>query len=204
MQKIKTQGKAFEALQKTLKKENAKFKKLTRAQQRVAIAEDVIAQVKAKKFIANSTYFDWAESVDSDTVENAKEAGLDLSECVSQVKCEVCGIGSLFMSGVRKADNLKINQFNTWDARSEAVEYLEKWFDSDQLDLVEDYYERNGGLVPDEWYVDYDDSCSPIYRQDDDDKRLMMIMANIASNNGKFDPKKGKYKIDRDPAGSDE
>jgi hypothetical protein len=207
LQKIKTSGKVFEALQKTLKKDNAKFKKLTRAKQRVAIAQDVIAQVRAKKFVADSTYFDWGAQgteVLCNTLEEAEEAELDASECISQVKCSVCGIGSLFLSGIRKNDKLSINKFlnHDWEMRDMAVEYLGKWFDSNQLDLVEDFYERNGDQCDTDGWT-HEESSSPIYREDNNNKRLVMIMENIISNSGRFNPKKGEHKIDRDPCNSD-
>lgn len=196
---IQTSGKKFEALQKKLKLDNAKFKKLNKTEQRIAIAKDVIAQLKAEKFLAKSTYFGWGKAYDSycDT-SDAEEANLDLSECVSQVQCSVCGIGSLFVSAARKADALPLKKFlpDAGDRRFES-KYLDKWFDSAQLDLVEAYYEQDPRLnAENDPFSSFHYSRSPIYRESNSTKRLTMIMENIVSNNGKFQPARGKHKED--------
>jgi hypothetical protein len=204
-QTIRTSGKKFENLQKKLKARNAAFRKLPRAMQRVAIAEDVIAQLRAKKFVAYSTYFGWGNIArnghDGDDnisgIADANEAGVDLSACISQVTCSVCGIGSLFASAVLNANKLKLN-LNTLGERAAEVEYLKRWFSEKQLDLVEAFFERwdeydrvYKGIHIGSYVI----RNSPIYREQDDTKRLKKIMENIISNNGKFDPFKGDHRI---------
>ncbi len=202
-QTILTSGKKFETLQKKLKARNAAFRKLPKAQQRVAIAEDVIAQLRLKKFVADSTYFSWGDRIEGTNVQgtwSAKEADLDLSVCISQVQCSVCGIGSLFAGAVLNADKLKLNDF-TGDRREE-VEYLQRWFTKKQLDLVECFYERwDYSTRYDFNILQFDGEReiylphTPIFGTSDPTKRLKKIMENIVSNGGKFDPFKGKHGI---------
>jgi len=196
---IVTSGPRFEAIQTALKRRNAKFRKLTRAQQRIAIAKDVIAQVKVGRFVPTSTYFEFNRSVDNeydDSVQN-----LDMSNCIAQASCQVCGIGSLFAGAVINADKLKLKDFNFGAERDNQVAYLKRWFTSKQLDLIETVFER--------WYEDTQGEHhsqqvampdivlkhSPIFRTSSKKKRLLMIMENIISNKGTFDLFKGRHKI---------
>ena len=175
----------LETLRRSLKRANTRFRKLTKAQQRVAIAKDVISQVNAEKILASSTYFSWGDA--SFNEEKVADANLDMSECVSQVQCEVCGIGSLFVGAVRLADKLKFADFDSsWSGcRGQEADYLAQWFDDKQLNLVEDYFERNNRSEGED---------SPIYGEESDDKRLIMIMENIVSNKGRFNPERGMWK----------
>lgn len=192
MQRIQISGKRLSKLQRKLRAMNLKFNKLSRKEQRIAIAKDVVEMLRAKKIVANSTYLTMPTETMFDEhtpgFEKAAERGLDASVCLEQVKCEVCGIGSLFVGALRHNDKLSAGtlkeQMEHGDIRQTQVEYLEKWFDADQLQLVEDYYEQNSG-----------DFESPIYMEDDDNKRLSMIMENIISNGGKFDPSRGQHRI---------
>lgn len=199
-QTILTSGKKFETLQKKLKARNAAFRKLPRALQRVAIAEDVIAQLRLKKFVAYSSYFSWGDRVKDESyvsgVRQAEEADLDLSACISQVQCSVCGIGSLFAGAVLNADKLKFNDF--FHGRGEEVKYLNHWFSTNQLDLVECFYERWDEYDRSYHNIKIEDSViegSQIFSEGNNTKRLKMIMQNIVSNGGKFDPFKGKHRI---------
>lgn len=197
-QEIITEGSKFKKIQEKLKLENAKFKKLSKPEQRIAIAKDVIAQIKAKKFVAGHTYFQLGKNeLNPPQTYEAVEKKLQLGECIAQVGCEVCGIGSLFASAVLKNDKLKFEDF--YDVREQEVEYLGKWFSKKQLDLVEVYFEQD---LEAGYGADYRDTHSwedeifpdhPIVSEPDDDRRLIMIMENIVSNDGKFDPRKGKH-----------
>ncbi len=175
-------------IKRVLRARNAAFKKLTRPEQRVQIAKDVLAALATRRFVATSTYFDLPNEVqeicNSDDGQTAK---LDVSEVTSQVKCDVCGIGSLFVAAVERADKLKINDFMNEDTRDAEVNYLKRWFSDEMLDKVEDYFEVGNGNLS---------SASPIQRQEKRSKRMKMIMENIISNNGKFDPEKGSHKND--------
>ncbi len=197
MQKISVKSERAKKIRRNLRAANRRFEKLSRKEQRLAVARDVITQVKAKKYVAASTYFalgkhDRGATFDYDVggLAASVEAEQDLGECISQVGCTVCGIGSLFASSVVKHDNLKINKFlgtadDTNDLsidREGTVQYLSRWFTAIQLDLIEQYFEQHAY-----------DTDSPIADENNDDKRLIMIMENILSNNGIFNPKKGAH-----------
>lgn len=200
--KIEIKGARFKALQRRLRATNTRFKKLTKAQQRVAIAKDVIQQVRSEMYIARSTYFTFARVKDkaiSDSrslaechtrvLGHAEAANVDLSEVISQTPCEVCGIGSLFASAVRKADNLPLNDFSNAlyneSARDAEGEYLSTWFTDDELDEIEAYYECNHAY--DQW------QDSPLLSCGNSTNRLIMIMENIISNRGRFNPRRGRH-----------
>lgn len=203
MDKINLKTKQAETVRKQLAQKNKAFAKLPRNEQRIAIAKDVIAQIRAKKFVAASTYFQLGRSDAACDPYSTPEYDLsdnvnsDLSECVAKEGCTVCGIGSLFASAVLNNDKLKVKKVSyldefTWEddivslniERDDEVHYLRKWFDADQLDLIERYFERNYRS----WTI-----SSPILDEDDASKRLIMIMKNIVAN-GKFDPTKGPHK----------
>lgn len=201
---VKTDPQTLARIRRRLQARNRRFKVMSRAEQRVAIAKDVIAQLDAKKIVARSTYFSPPQKVEDKCrarYGDEKVRELDLSEVTAQVKCEVCGIGAVFLSTVEFNDKLKVKEFFSYDPihgylsdRDNQVEYLGKWFSSKQLDEIEEYFE-NGSPGCDEakpW------SSSPIQREVKREKRLRMIMENIISNNGKFDPYKGKHKCDED------
>ncbi len=209
IQKIKTSGKKFQDTQKKLKKANAAFLKLTPDEQRVTIAKDVLAQLRTGKFKAGHTYFSFGAGVedghdeievDDESYEAAVKAKIDMSSCISQVSCTVCGIGSLFASGVLKADKLKVNTFmGASDDRAAQVKYLKQWFTLKQLDLVECFFEQWGYDNRTTHSINLPDDVldlSPIFQEGDNTERLKMIMQNIVSNNGRFDPFNGKYAVE--------
>lgn len=200
---IRFDGKVFEKIQLRIKKENALFRKMTKSEQRVTIAKDVIKLLSTKKLAAYSTYLDLgdldyelSEIVDGDercrtyAEKYAKvDASLVVEQALTTESCQVCGIGSLFVAALRRNDKMplaKLIDGYAGSARPMEVKYLKKWFGDAELATVEEYYEQNGNS-------DYD---SPIRQEDDNDKRLKMIMQNIVSNKGRFDPHKGAHKIE--------
>lgn len=158
---IAISGKKLTAVRRRLKAANARFKKLTKAQQRLAIAKDVIFQLKMREIKAGSTYLTAKTLYLNYDHPSEKLEGIETAEALCQEQCTVCGIGSLFVAAVKKNDKLPLTDFltdvNVNDKRDAEVRYLSKWFDSEQLDQIEDYYERNV-------YANH----SPIIRQDND------------------------------------
>lgn len=99
----------------------------------------------------------------------------------------------MFIAAVENADKLKISNFNTRDTRDAEVEYLSTWFSKKQLDLVEQYYERHTSEFRSAPEPDW--RRHPIFNEHESDKRMKMIMENIISNRGTFNPKRGKHSI---------
>lgn len=175
----------FKNAKKKLRLANARFKKLSKKEQRIAIAKDVIAQVKAGRILPTSAYFQVSNAIASHLhAAGALELGTVIASCTSKNDpCEVCGIGSLFVSAVLKADKLKIKDFDfSSGVRKQEVQYLERWFDAMQLVLIEAHYEVSIAGI----------GCSNVPAQ-----RMIMIMENIISNGGKFDPYKGAHKVEK-------
>jgi hypothetical protein len=203
MQEIVTTGNKFRNITQRITEANARFKKLSRAEQRVAIAKDVIAQLRAKRFIAESIYFQLGKG---DDISIYVDDDAPAAACIMQTGCQVCGIGSIFTGAVLKDPKIKMSDVDSGD-RDDQVQYLRRWFSERQLDLIENYFESNTGaaLSIDFNYLDGD--CEeehgeyyehrfkmhPIVKEYDNEARLTMIMQNIVSNDGVFDPRKGKH-----------
>jgi len=209
MAEIKFKGKKFEKLKAFLKRENAKFGKLTKKEQRLEIAHDVIALLKAERIMASSTYISFEDGADlepcyaseeddyGDRVIDPAMKKIETRLLLDQLPaCEVCGIGSLFVAAVRKHDKLPISNFldlynGRSDRRDSEARYLKKWFDQDELYDVERFFEADAD--------NFSEQSSPIRSQNDKSIRLVMIMENIISNGGHFKPSVGRHK---DPVGS--
>ena len=122
-----------------------------------------------------------------------------------QTSCEVCGIGGLFVAALERMNDFKAapkdnNLMADLDLNDDAsphkddaqIAYMTRWFDRDQLRLIEGYFEIGGGHGSQHLVHDH----SPIVKQRSAPKRLIMIMENIISNGGTFDPTKGKYAVE--------
>lgn len=188
---VKFGGPKYQQVRKYLRRRNERFEKLSVEQQRVAIAKDVISQLNAKKLIAATStgYLGWDQfgsSIPSRTHNlnhrlNPRLRGREASECTAQLQCTVCGIGSLFVSALEFVDEKRVDK--SIDRRHVHVEYLERWFSPEQLDLIEEYFES----------PPYGSLYREVRGDLDADLRLTMIMENIISNDGVFDPKRGKH-----------
>ncbi len=142
----------------------AQFKKMTSAQKRVVLAQDVIQQIKANKLIPHTGDYLWV--LGATDADYSKEA----DEVFKKRKCEVCALGAAFVAGVIRCDDLKLDYHN----RDEMIDYLKKYFDfsDDQLTKIEDYFE---GFNYRKTFVD---------KYYDEDLRLIAIMKNIIKNKG--------------------
>lgn len=139
---------------------------MTAAQKRVAIAKDVIQQIKAEKFIAlTGRYFKQCqlpEKVNQKTLLEHTEP------------CDVCAKGAIFLSAIRK--------FNDYDAPSSTTREYEmerkscEFFTYKQCDKIE--------LVFEGWESGYE----TWRRIKTPNLRLIAIMRNIIKNNGTFKP----------------
>lgn len=167
------------------------MKKLTKKQKmKIAIAADVIAQVKARRYVAETGLY---------------IGGLDLSEekgdlqCVIQKKvtrrnpCTVCGLGSAFISAVRLFNKFPINS-KTVDLSDGGVEYramrgkLEKFFSGLELGVIEASFEVDEGHL-NAGEVQNAFRNAPTYREFlyemNDEDRLVWIMQAIIEQDGK-------------------
>jgi hypothetical protein len=167
-------------LYKSIEKGNARFNKMTKMQKRVAIAEDVIASVRAFKFRAEpGTYF---AMQNNDAITSDPQAIMQHEETV----CNVCAIGAIFASKVKIGNKCTLNIDQKLGDRS-IIPNIKSIFSEKELRIIEAAFERNAqdSIVPDDieekarkWH----DKNHPM----DDDKRLIAIMKNIIKNKGTF------------------
>ncbi len=184
--------------------EQLKFRKANKAKKRVMIARDVIAQLNANRFIASPG--EWARF---DGLEKSKE-NTELCDLLAKNrKCEVCGVGALFVSAVEHANRISVADvksdldsydldYNEGIEQSTAFEYLEQYFDKEQLDLIEQAFEQGKGVtytnsddgLAARRFCDHEDDQIGEYLDDRPHLRMRLIMENIIANNGTFVPSK--------------
>lgn len=151
------------------------FETLTSAEKRVAIAKDVLAQLALEKIVPHrGTYL---EIVLEDDKEFSPDAQLGEFVTSNKVDCTACAVGSLLISTARLADKLQLNSLTDEQlidsditlcmGRAECYEYLETFFDSDQLQAMEDMFENT-----------YNDPTGV----------LAEIMSNVVEHKGTFVP----------------
>lgn len=172
---------------------NAAFKRLSASAKRVAIAKDVLAQIAARKYKARCGIY-----VDGLQMANVPEDA-QLQEIVAgqQESCEVCGIGSVFMSAVRLGDNLTVGDavcdagFDNSVDEGVMSRKVREYFAPAQLALIETAFEKMQVGVSEGWHEDGDATerarkFGQRYRSDT--ARLKAIMTNIVENEGVFKP----------------
>lgn len=100
----------------TIADKNKAFKKLSKAEKRVQIARDVLAQLKTGYLKAKPGVYLESRGLNKLTdyygcILNPGDAASEMKDILDKDKsCTVCGIGSLFVCAVRRLDNLKIQE----------------------------------------------------------------------------------------------
>lgn len=162
-------------------------KPITRAKMRVAIAKDVVKQIKAEMYDMNfPAYIGTNCTITKDSAQN--------------LKCRTCAIGAAIVSGIRL--------FNKVQAKSglypiDAAQLIKTWFPLKQAALIElafqgsikglsggDVLKINKDVIPKafqkaiDFYFKYpnnfDLDCAP--------KRALALFRNIIRNKGTFKP----------------
>lgn len=157
------------------------------------IAKDVLAQIKTKRYFAESGC--WVEAnINADCKRNLKDED-SVQKLFAEKKiesCNVCALGGLFMSCTNLNNNTAIqdllNEYYIGDFVRNNVKLsngLNRIFTQKQLMLIETYFEGSEGYFK----VD-DEKTSDFFVNHSDDERLEMIMQNIIDNNGTFKPNK--------------
>ncbi len=183
-----------------INKLNAEFKKATKAQKRVMIAQDVLAQLKTKRYVAESGC--WVQANYNST---ATWADIKYTDSVQELfaektieSCNVCALGGLFMSCTNFNNNTLIEDLDDATAQlGDLIDEEEKLsnklnsiFSVKQLKLIEVYFEGNDGYFYEN--REYDTVKAFYTKYPSDKKRLQLIMENIVENEGTFVPKKLK------------
>jgi hypothetical protein len=184
-------------------------KKLSaKAKMRILIAKDTLKWLAAKKLkLAPGTYFNLPnKSVPTNNSKKDLNRKLDkVLETVSK-PCDVCALGGMFYSMVRRYDGVKLYEGNTEYASgpngsevyvssvtgSIVYDRLKKYFSAQQLGLIETAFEETimGNCVNnDNDYYRLEDARVFAYNKPSA-TRLKMIMENIIKNKGEFNPPK--------------
>lgn len=154
-----------------------KFNELTKAEQRVVIAKDLIARLQTGKFhpspgIYLSVWDDYDDDPDAQvqTVLKGKE-------------CEGCQLGGMFLCAVDHYNRLKVGDTNLEHMdRLDASAYLKRWFDMATLIEIEAAFEG--------WDDGEDSGNKGDYTawacDRDPEERMILIAKNIIKNKGRF------------------
>lgn len=172
---------------KALEKSNEKFHKLSKKKQRLAIAHDVVQQVKMKKFIASPGIYHRIGTDGPLSLDETSRLYSDMQKFLleSEKACNVCGLGAAFCSLARLGDE------TSWASRDRWA--LKPIFGYDQLALIEMAFEGWGFDRAEEEGLDVSKEevarTRDFYRRRPDaSKRLVAIFNNIIKNDGTFKP----------------
>ena len=197
------------------------IEKMSKNEARVAIAKDVIAQIRAKKYKAkNRTYVDFKPKTGIKKkeffTEKDVETGKDLQDVIKtrMESCQVCAKGALFVSAIRKFDNFAVEDGMLYNSLYESggascyannddfLDHLRDYFDYDQLELMEYAFEGDCGQVDD---YDQEERALAFYHSfKKAEDRLVAIMKNVIKNNGEFIPPKTQDQIEEEERQAEE
>lgn len=183
----------------TIKTRNAKFKAADKAQKRILIAKDVLAQLSARKFRPKQGAFVRM------TFRKAPESGTQVCNLIEdsapRVNCQACALGAMMLSEIRHTNALKVKSVEDGEGgiyfeRDDQGDRLGKYFSTTQLRLVEIAFERGVGYYRDEEDHSIWGGTSFSIREKrakamfplskSPAKRMRAIMENIIANGGKF------------------
>lgn len=163
---------------------------LSPAQARVVIAKDVLAATRAKKFIPTNGTYCAIGKIDV-------KVGKGLRPALKKMKdCRVCALGAMFIAKVARFNDFTVSANDIsglpWDSedfetsRDAITDTLGRYFDSEQMTLIENAFESCG------YYADDDGSRSRALKfccqLKTAKERLTCIMRNIIINKGTFVP----------------
>ncbi len=199
----------LEKRNKQVEENNKIFNKMSKTNQRIQIALDVLEQIKAKRikaskgeyFKINSTKNVPEQFKTTNRFSFHPEINGDLKKIVSNVEtCNVCAIGSVFLCVVERKNNFEVQHKSIYRNEfelnlHEIKKYIEKFFTNEQLAKIEAAFEKEFvsyvNILKIENPKDYEKFCKK-YKSE---QRLTLIMENLVVNNGKFKPLENKYYI---------
>ena len=185
-----------EAVKARVAKNNAKFRKLTKAQKRVAIAKDVLLQLKARRINARTGQYLWAKGT-PDPYGYYNTA----STVLTAQSCNACALGALFCGLLDNTEDHP-GHVVTVDIRNTLAPY----FSSRQLGDIESAFEGGDGFggsrtahlhFQAQAYADGYVGINFFPKWENDEDRLRAIMNNIIRNKGKFVTRKVKVLKDK-------
>lgn len=162
-----------------------------KAAKRKAIALDVIAWIKAQKFVAvTGTYLQADVIADADAGEELQKV---LKKATKRKPCHVCVLGAIFASCVLKFDQFKLTEYNHDgdEINSRAMhQKLVGFFNRSELGVIESSFERSSGFIRTDT-GDYDTAVGVQFEQamkyrdflgfmDSEDRLLWLMNAVVA------------------------
>lgn len=187
-----------------------KKKKLTDNQFRVVVAKDVIAQIKAKKYLARPGTF-ISPTYLSPTLGETSNEHFARRICTSKY-CGVCAVGAVVASIVHlKSDGIvnpvfengiqsKVNPAHQGFIGNivDTMATMRRVWGINDADLMELAFENGDGVVKvkNADLNDYDVMAALLFgrQYDNANDRLIAIMRNIIANKGRFRPERHKIK----------
>lgn len=169
------------------------FNRLSKTNQRIALAEDVIKQIKVKKYYASrGTYFQ-QNAIQKMALYNGLKLKDELNKILPELECECCAKGSLFLSHITKTNNCSVrNIISNVDFNLRISKRLNNLFTQLQLDLIETAFEMkvikdySGKLYQNEGLIEKAINFGEKYANSNN--RLIGIMKNVIKNKGIFKP----------------
>lgn len=175
------------------KKANKAFNGLSAAEKRVAIAQDVLLQIKNKFIKVEPGTWVSLDFKDEELLTPNESAQKTLSNNTEQ--CQACALGSLFICSIRLGNRLTVEEAGFKYGVGDQEDIMERLslgiFSKEQLKLIEVAFE--GGLggyaVGDLEDKDAGEAAMLFSERLLGDKaRLVKIMKNIIKNDGTFIP----------------
>lgn len=184
-------------MNKQIGDKDKKFAELIKAQKRVQLAEDVLDQLRIKRFKAKNGAFVYTKG---HLVKPLVKPDAELQDITSKLKkCNVCALGGMFIAAIDRFDKLKIRDLENFSYASEQgdafdieasdiTKYLKKFFSFDQIRLIELAFEQGTGWFSSDWTAK--DESAVFFNEyvTNPTKRLTLIMENIIENKGTFKP----------------
>jgi hypothetical protein len=171
---------------KRIEKQNAAFHRMSNKRQRIAIAEDVLAQIKARRYVAEPGTYVHSDELNNLVSDQTNEEPFDLQKALlgKAPECNVCGLGAAFCSMARLGDRVGMEDAD------EVHVHLKPIFGGHQLVLIESAFEGDD-FSGSNWDLSEEElkACMKFHaKYSDDDKRLAAIFRNVVKNNGTFKP----------------
>lgn len=169
-------------------KRNAKFACMTKAQQRVAIAKDVLRTLDSGKIRPTRGVY---LKLEGKTVRR-KDVGSQWCDKLKDVEvCEVCAKGAIFVAAA-----LRFNRFKISDDRVKTSGEANRFYDVDICDLNERYFSKRQLEAIEEAFEEVLVHYGAYANMSSVDA-MIAIMQNIIKNNGRFVPPKWNSKTEK-------
>jgi hypothetical protein len=168
---------------KRIEKQNAAFHRMSNKRQRIAIAEDVLAQLKTERYRAEQGTYVQAYGLEN--LLETKSVDLQTVLLGDAPQCNVCGLGAAFCSMARLGDQATLDDVNNIHTMLEPI------FGWQQVVLIESAFEGDDFSSGQHYILSEEEikACQNFFdKRPDDNKRLAAIFRNIIKNEGTFKP----------------